>query len=132
MLRLDSSCVAVLGLLLAAVAFAADGGALVLKTGFGLKDRAVSPMKGVVHGEDARLPEFDLTHEIPAYDIREAAFRLKRTTSYRPAGTVSVNGCDLGVGREWRAVPAGPSRSGSLRNADRSRGGSEVGGCSGR
>ena len=110
--RLDSSCVAVLGLLLAAVAFAADGGALVLKTGFGLKDRAVSPMKGVVHGEDPRLPEFDLTHEIPAYDIWEASFRLKQTTSYRLAGTVSVNGVDPGVGTEWRAVPAGPSRSG--------------------
>lgn len=103
--RLDSSCVAVLGLLLAAVAFAVDGATLVFQEDFGRKDRGVSAMKGVVHGEDARLPEFDLTHEIPAYDIREAAFRLKRTTSYRPAGTVSVNGCDLGVGREWRAVP---------------------------
>lgn len=68
----------------------------------------MSSMKCVVLGEDPRLPEFDLIHEIQAYSIWQVAFRLKQTTAYRPAGTVSVNE----VGTEWRAVPVGTSRSG--------------------
>jgi S-adenosylmethionine hydrolase len=105
MTRPNPSCVAFLDLLLPAVAFAVDGATLVFQEDFGLKDRAVSAMKGVARGEDPRLSWFDLTHEIPEYGIREASFRLKQTTSYRPAGTVFVNGVDPGVGTEWRAVP---------------------------
>ncbi len=104
--RPNPSCVALLVLLLSAVAFAADGAALVFQTDFGLKDGAVSAMRGVAHGVDPRLPQFDLTHEIPAYNIWEAAFRLKQTTSYWPAGTVFVNVVDPGVGTHRRAVVA--------------------------
>jgi hypothetical protein len=108
----SSSCVDVLIPIPSATASAADGATRVLQTDFGPKDRAVSSMKCVVHGEDPRLPEFDLTHEVQAYSIWQVAFRLKQTTAYRPAGTVFVNGVGPGVGREWRAVPVGTSRSG--------------------
>ncbi len=104
--RPNPTCVAVLVLFLSAAAFVADGAALVFQTDFGLKDGAVSAMKGVAHGVDPRLQQFDLTHEIPAYNIWEAAFRLKQTTSYWPAGTVFVNVVDPGVGTERRAVVA--------------------------
>lgn len=40
--------------------------AVVFQTDFGVKDGAVSAMKGVAHGVDPQLQLFDLTHEIPA------------------------------------------------------------------
>ena len=40
---------------------------VVFQTDFGLKDGAVSAMKGVAMDVDSSLKLFDLTHEIPAY-----------------------------------------------------------------
>jgi S-adenosylmethionine hydrolase len=82
------------------------GAALVFQTDFGLKDGAVSAMKGVAFGVDPNLHQFDLTHEIPAFNVWEAAFRLKQTVQYWPAGTVFVNVVDPGVGTERRAIVA--------------------------
>nr|MBP8221554.1 SAM-dependent chlorinase/fluorinase [Aeromonadaceae bacterium] len=62
--------------------------ALVIQTDFGVKDGAVSAMKGVAFGVDDDLHVFDLTHEIPAYNIWEAAYRLYQTVPYWPKGTV--------------------------------------------
>ena len=50
--------------------------ALILQTDFSLKDGAVSAMKGVAFGVDHNLKIFDLTHEIPPYNIWEGAYRL--------------------------------------------------------
>ena len=65
---------------------------VVFQSDFGLKDGAVSAMKGVAMGVSNDLKLFDLTHEIPAYNIWEAAYRLEQTVPYRPAGTVFVSG----------------------------------------
>ena len=72
--------------------------ALVIQTDFGTKDGAVAAMKGVAVGVDAHLPIFDLSHENTPYDIWEAAYRLKQTAPYWPAGTVFVSVIDPGVG----------------------------------
>ena len=48
-------------------------------------------MKGVAFGVDRTLPLHDLTHEIPAYNIWEASYRLYQTLQYWPAGTVFVS-----------------------------------------
>ncbi len=77
---------------------------LVFQTDFGLKDGAVSAMKGVAMGVSADLKIFDLTHEIPAYNIWEAAYRLKQTAPYWPAGTVFISVVDPGVGSERKSV----------------------------
>ncbi len=77
---------------------------LVFQTDFGLKDGAVSAMKGVAMGVAANLKIFDLTHEIPAYNIWEAAYRLQQTAQYWPAGTVFVSVIDPGVGSERKSV----------------------------
>lgn len=79
---------------------------VVIQTDFGLKDGAVSAMKGVAYEVDPALPLFDLTHEIPAYDIWEAAYRLEQTLPYWPAGTVFVSVVDPGVGTERKSVVA--------------------------
>jgi hypothetical protein len=78
--------------------------AIVLQSDFGVKDGAVAAMKGVIRGVDARLDIFDLTHEIPAYNIWEAAYRLEQSASYWPAGTVFVSVVDPGVGTARRSV----------------------------
>ncbi|HTH48857.1 MAG TPA: S-adenosyl-l-methionine hydroxide adenosyltransferase family protein [Candidatus Limnocylindria bacterium] len=87
--------------------------ALVFQTDFGLKDGAVSAMKGVAFGVSPALKQFDLTHEIPAYNVWEAAFRLKQTTPYWPGTTVFVSVVDPGVGTARKAVVA-RTKSGQL------------------
>ncbi|MFC0179237.1 SAM hydrolase/SAM-dependent halogenase family protein [Thorsellia kenyensis] len=74
--------------------------ALVLQTDFGLKDGAVSAMKGVAFGVSPTLPIYDLTHEVPAYNIWEGAYRLYQTIEYWPKGTVFVSVVDPGVGTD--------------------------------
>lgn len=79
---------------------------LVLQTDFGLKDGAVSAMQGVAVGVDPELRVFNLTHEIPAYNIWEASYRLMQTAPYWPAGTVFVSVVDPGVGTERKSIVA--------------------------
>jgi hypothetical protein len=80
--------------------------ALVFQTDFGLKDGAVACMKGVAFGVDPNLKMFDVTHEIPSYNIWEAAYQLKQTVPYWPAGTVFVSVVDPGVGTARKSIVA--------------------------
>ena len=82
------------------------GNALVLQSDFGTADGAVSAMYGVALGVDPSLRVFDLTHEIPQYDIWEASYRLIQTLAYWPAGTVFVSVVDPGVGSDRRSIVA--------------------------
>jgi len=79
-------------------------GAIVLQTDFGEKDGAVSAMRGVAFGVDNNIKVFDLTHEIPAYSIWDAAYRLYQTAEYWPSGTVFVSVVDPGVGTDRKSV----------------------------
>ncbi|CAJ99708.1 SAM hydrolase/SAM-dependent halogenase family protein [Helicobacter acinonychis] len=78
--------------------------ALILQTDFSLKDGAVSAMKGVAFSVDHNLKIFDLTHEIPPYNIWEGAYRLYQTASYWPEGSVFVSVVDPGVGTKRKSV----------------------------
>ena len=77
---------------------------VVFQSDFGVKDGAVSAMKGVATGVSADLKLYDLTHEIPAYNIWEASYRLYQTVNYWPAGTVFVSVVDPGVGTARKSV----------------------------
>lgn len=90
--------------LLISFAISAQNKIVVFQSDFGLKDGAVSAMKGVAMGVDTSLKLFDLTHEIPAYNIWEAAYRLEQTVQYWPAGTVFVSIVDPGVGTNRKSV----------------------------
>lgn len=81
-----------------------SSGALVLMTDFGLRDGAVSAMKGVAYQTAPKVLVSDLTHEIPSYSIWEASYRLHQTYSYWPRGTVFVSVVDPGVGSERKSV----------------------------
>lgn len=82
----------------------AQNGIVVFQTDFGLKDGAVSAMKGVAMGVDKKLQLYDLTHEIPPYNIWEAALRLEQAAPYWPRGTVFVSVVDPGVGSDRKSV----------------------------
>jgi S-adenosylmethionine hydrolase len=77
---------------------------VVFQSDFGLKDGAVSAMKGVAMGVSPDLKLYDLTHEIPAYDVWQAAYRLMQTVTFWPAGTVFVSVVDPGVGTSRKSV----------------------------
>ncbi|KAA2243766.1 S-adenosyl-l-methionine hydroxide adenosyltransferase family protein [Chitinophaga agrisoli] len=77
---------------------------VVFQSDFGLKDGAVSAMKGVANGVSDALKLYDVTHEIPPYNIWEAAYRLEQTIPYWPKGTVFVSVVDPGVGTQRKSV----------------------------
>lgn len=79
---------------------------LVLQSDFGHADGAVSAMYGVAVGVCDALKIYDLTHDIPQYDIWEASYRLIQTVRYWPEGTVFVSVVDPGVGSRRRCVVA--------------------------
>ena len=78
--------------------------ALVIQTDFGTKDGAVAAMRGIAIGVSPGLPIFDLSHENTPFDIWEAAYRLKQTAEFWPAGTVFISVVDPGVGTERASI----------------------------
>ena len=78
--------------------------ALVFQSDFGLEEPAVASMKGVAYGVSPDLKMFDITHEIPVFNIWEAAYRLNQVARYWPKGTVFVSVVDPGVGTERQSV----------------------------
>lgn len=93
-----------LGIFMLSASLNAQNGIVVFQTDFGTKDGAVSAMKGVASSVDPSLKLYDLTHDIPAYNIWEAAYRLDQTVPYWPAGTVFVSVVDPGVGTNRKSV----------------------------
>ncbi len=86
------------------VAAAWSAGPLVLQSDFGVKDSAVASMKGVAISVSRDLDIYDLTHEVPTYNIWEASLRLAQAAEYWPKGTVFVSVVDPGVGTERKSV----------------------------
>ncbi len=77
---------------------------LVLQSDFGEKDGAVAAMRGVAVSVSPAIPLYDLTHEIPPFNIWEASFRLVQSAEYWPKGTVFVSVVDPGVGTNRKSV----------------------------
>ena len=86
------------------LAYAKGNGIVVFQSDFGLSDQAVSAMHGVALGVDKNLKVEDLTHDIPAYNIWEGAYRLDAVADFWPANTVFVSVVDPGVGSERKSV----------------------------
>ena len=77
---------------------------ITLMTDFGREDIFVGVMKGVIARICPEARVLDLTHAIPAFDVAQAAFRLRQAYAYFPEGTVHVVVVDPGVGSERRIV----------------------------
>ena len=91
-----------IALLQVAIAWSADP--LVLQSDFGVKDAAVASMKGVAVNVSRDLEIYDLTHEVPTFNIWEASLRLAQVAEYWPKGTVFVSVVDPGVGTKRKSV----------------------------
>jgi len=92
------------GLLILQASLAEASEPLVLQSDFGVKDIAVASMKGVAVGVSRDLDIYDLTHEVPAFNIWEASLRLEQGAEYWPKGTVFVSVVDPGVGTARKSV----------------------------
>jgi hypothetical protein len=79
-------------------------GLLVLQSDFGIEDASVAAMKGIAAKVDDTLNIYDLTHEIPQFNVWEAANRLKEAAMFWPGGTVFVSVVDPGVGSGEKSV----------------------------
>jgi S-adenosylmethionine hydrolase len=77
---------------------------ITLTTDFGTSDWFVGTMKGVVLGINPRARIVDLTHGVPAGDIRAGAFALAAACKFFPKGTVHVAVVDPGVGSAREAI----------------------------
>jgi S-adenosyl-L-methionine hydrolase (adenosine-forming) len=71
---------------------------------YGLVDEFVGVCKGVMLGLAAGLDVIDLTHQVPAHDVRAGALVLVRAVQYLPDGCVVLAVVDPGVGTERRLV----------------------------
>jgi S-adenosylmethionine hydrolase len=98
------SAVVAVCIFFAASRFAWSQNALVFQSDFGLQEPAVASMKGVAYGVSPDLKMFDITHEIPVFNIWEAAYRLSQVADYWPPGTVFVSVVDPGVGTGRKSV----------------------------
>lgn len=79
-------------------------GIITLCTDFGTKDPYVGIMKGVILAADPEARIVDITHEIEAHDVREAAFTVEDYRGYFPAGTVHLVVVDPSVGSSRRPI----------------------------
>jgi S-adenosylmethionine hydrolase len=61
-------------------------------------------MKGVILGIAPAARIVDLTHEVPAQDVRAGAYLLRSAVSYFPPGTILLAVVDPGVGTRRRAL----------------------------
>ncbi|MFT3881952.1 MAG: SAM-dependent chlorinase/fluorinase [Gemmatales bacterium] len=71
-----------------------------LTTDFGTSSPYVSVMKGVILSRSSEVNLVDLSHEIPAQDVMQAAYFLREVVPWYPAGTIHVAVVDPGVGTE--------------------------------
>lgn len=77
---------------------------ITLTTDFGVADHYVGTMKGVILAIHPEARIVDITHAVPAYDVRRGAFLIEQAWRYFPPGTVHVVVVDPGVGSARRAM----------------------------
>ena len=81
-------------------------GIITLTTDFGAGSPYIAAMKGVIFSINPGVTIVDLTHEIHAQDVRQAALALEDTAEYFPPETIHVAVVDPGVGTQRAIVYA--------------------------
>lgn len=79
---------------------------ITLTTDFGPSSPYVAAMKGVILSINPAATIVDLTHSVPAQDIRQGALALFHNTRWFPPDTIHVAVVDPGVGTARRIVYA--------------------------
>src|SRR5436190_15209973 len=70
---------------------------------YGTRDEFVGVCKGVMLGIAPHITILDVTHDVPAFDVRAGSLTLSRAVQYLPAGVVLAI-VDPGVGTTRRCV----------------------------
>ncbi|MGB0911134.1 MAG: SAM hydrolase/SAM-dependent halogenase family protein [Nitrospirales bacterium] len=83
---------------------------ITLLTDFGSRDFFVPSVKGVMLGINSQARVLDLSHDIEAQNIEQAAFFLKSCYRFFPDGTIHVVVVDPGVGSDRRSILVSTSR----------------------
>jgi len=77
---------------------------ITLTTDFGSADWFVGTMKGVILGINPRVQIVDITHDIPAGNIRAGAFALAASHRFFPVRTIHIAVVDPGVGSQRKPL----------------------------
>jgi S-adenosylmethionine hydrolase len=77
---------------------------ITLTTDFGASDPFVGIMKGVIAMRAPAATVIDVSHGVPAQDVRAGALVLKAAAPWFPPGAIHVAVVDPGVGGERRAI----------------------------
>jgi hypothetical protein len=77
---------------------------ITLLTDFGVADSYVGVMKGVMLGINPELKFVDITHAVPAGDIKKGAFRLFTAYKFFPKSTIHLVVIDPGVGSKRKPI----------------------------
>jgi S-adenosyl-L-methionine hydrolase (adenosine-forming) len=75
-----------------------------ITTDFGQLNGFVGVMKGVIWGIAPKAHIADITHDIPAQNVRLGAYALWRVVPYFPPGSVHIAVVDPGVGTHRRPI----------------------------
>lgn len=95
-----------LTLMLSLKTFAAESPAIVMVSDYGLLDESVAVCKGVIFSQDPKVKVIDLTHQVPAFSVKEAARFLTATTPYYPAGTIFMGLVEKHGGKKTKKLVA--------------------------
>lgn len=79
---------------------------ITLLTDFGTSDSYVAEVKGVLLSRAPTATVVDVSHDVPAGDVRVGQYLLSRVWPRFPAGTVHLAVIDPGVGTARRALAA--------------------------
>ncbi|WFB34641.1 SAM-dependent chlorinase/fluorinase [Kiritimatiellota bacterium B12222] len=77
---------------------------ITLTSDFGTRDGYAGAMKGVIRSVAPEVRIEEITHHIPAGDIRAGAWALRTAVPFFPRGTVHVVVVDPGVGTDRHAI----------------------------
>jgi len=77
---------------------------IALLTDFGEEGHFVASLKAVIAGLHPEARVVDISHDLPAYDVRAAGFVLFACARFFPAGTIFVSVVDPGVGTARRLL----------------------------
>jgi S-adenosylmethionine hydrolase len=77
---------------------------IAMLTDFGAGDFFVGSLKGVITGILPAARIIDITHDIPSFNIKAAAFVLRAAYRFFPAGTVFLSVVDPGVGSDRKVI----------------------------
>jgi S-adenosyl-L-methionine hydrolase (adenosine-forming) len=83
---------------------------ITLTTDYGTRDHFVGSMKGVIHTINPQASIIDISHEVAAQDIIEAAFLLRSCYSFFPPQSIHVVVVDPSVGSKRKAILVGSEK----------------------